>query len=208
MNLNLLTCAVASGLALGVGVGGPARAQQYFNCEYSPRCEAIQNKQCEPSRTLKDKITLIRLHSSSEEVERTWAVLAGFEAEYCSRLGDRGNIVRDFMSFRAKTISKQPGATCADPRACADVFVEAARERWRRDDLEGRIKADLERASGSTAKAVLPTAPEVAAMDPIPPDSWQTTTKAAAPAKAATSARAIAPAKSAAPGKTRTVQTD
>jgi hypothetical protein len=68
MKLNSLVCA----LGLGLGVIAPAYAQEYFNCQYSPRCEAIQNSQCEPDRNLRDKLSLVRLHNSAEEVERTW----------------------------------------------------------------------------------------------------------------------------------------
>jgi hypothetical protein len=194
MNLNLLICVGALGLA----VGGPAHAQQYFNCEYSPRCEAIQNKQCEPARNLKDKITLIRLHTSAGEVERTWAVLIGLEPEYCNRLGDRGNIVRDFVSFRAKAYPKQQEGGCTDPLSCAETFVRVTRERWQRDDLDAKIKADLERSSSGANK----TAPQLAATEAIPAQSWQTTTTAAAQSKVATPAKVVPPGKA----RTRTVQ--
>ena len=210
MNPNLLICLIASVLA--AGVASPAYAQQYFSCDYAPRCEAVQNKQCEPNRTLKDKVTLIRLHNSAEDVERTWAVLAKFEPEYCSRLGDRGNIIRDFLIFRAKVEakpeSKPSGAGCGDPLACAEVFMSAARERWQRDDLDARIKADLERSTSAAIKTAPPVPADFAAAEQIPPDSWETTTKAAAPAKGAPAIKAAAPAKPGPTAKTRTVQSE
>src|SRR5262245_13595290 len=162
MNLNLRICVMASGLAWGVS--GPAYAQQYFNCEYSPRCEAVQNEQCAPIRNLKDKIVLIRLHNSADDVEKTWSVLASFEPEYCGRLGPRGNIVREFVSFRAGSKAKlagAPAAECVDPPACAALFVQAARQRWQRDDLEAKIKADLERTSPAVIKSVQRTPAEL-----------------------------------------------
>jgi hypothetical protein len=210
MSANLLIRLVALGLAMGVG--SAAHAQHYFSCDYAPRCEAVQNKQCAPGRTLKDKISLIRLHNSAEDVERTWAVLASFEPEYCSRLGDRGNIVRDFLSFRAKAEAKpdlKPSAGgCTGPLACAEVFVSTARERWQREDLDARIKADLERSTSAAGKTAQPAPAASAATEQIPPGSWQTTTKAAPPAKGAMPIKAAAPAKSALPAKTRTVQSE
>lgn len=184
MKLNLVVCAlVACALGLGLAAMPPVHAEPYFNCQYSPRCQAIQNKQCEPERDLKDKLGLIRLHNSAEDVERTWLVLAGLEPEYCERLGDRGNIVREFTTFRVKTYPKLNGGSCLSPQECAEAFVKATRERWERDDLEARIKADIERSSealkaGEPRKA---KAPAPAAAAPIAPDSWQTTTEVARP---------------------------
>jgi hypothetical protein len=200
MNLNLPIRVAA--LAFAVGMGSPAFAQQYFNCEYSPRCEAIQNKQCAPNRALKDKVSLIRLHSSAEDVERTWAVLAGFETEYCSRLGDRGNIVREFVSFRAKALPKAQDGSCIDPLACAETFVRVTREHWQRVDLEAQIKTDLERASPAASKTALPSPPQFAAAQPIPAGSWQTTITATTQSKVATPAKVVPPGKT----MTRTVQ--
>src|SRR5262245_63105201 len=180
MKLNPLVCA----LSLGLVAGSPAYAQEYFNCQYSPRCEAIQNKQCEPDRNLKDKITLIRLHNSAEDVERTWLALTGFEAEYCGRLGVRGNIVREFVQFRAKTYPKLSGGHCVSPQECAEAFVRSTRERWERDDLDARIKADLERNSPVALKAAEPaeaTAP--VPTESIAPGGWQTTTEVARPTR-------------------------
>jgi len=171
-------------LGLGVGAVTPAYAQEYFNCEYSPRCEAIQNRQCAPDRNLKDKLSLVRLHNSAEEVERTWLVLAGLEPEYCERLGSRGNIVRDFANFRSRIYPKLHGAACATPQDCAEAYVKSTRERWERDDLDAQIKADLERSS----RAAMRVGGPVKAADPEPaeaiaPDSWQTTTEDTQPTR-------------------------
>lgn len=178
MKRNALVCML--GLALGAMV--PAHAQEYFNCQYSPRCEAIRNSQCEQDRNLKDKFSLVRLHKSAEEVERTWLVLAGLEPEYCGRLGPRGNIVRDFVDFRTKVYPKLYGGACAAPQECAEAFVMTTRQRWERDDLDAKIKADLERSSQGAMRVGGPLRPE----DPqpaksIPPESWQTTTEIARP---------------------------
>jgi hypothetical protein len=167
-------------LGLGLAAAVPAHAQQYFNCEYSPRCEAIQNGQCAPNRNLKDKLSLVRFHASAEDVERTWAVLAAFEPEYCKRLGERGNLVREFTKFRAKPNPALQGGSCADAPACAEAFVWATRERWQRDDLDARIKSELEVDSRAAAKAAPPAA--AAPAGAIAPESWRTTTTAAAPA--------------------------
>ena len=171
-------------LSLGLAAMTPAHAQQYFNCQYSPRCEAIQNKQCEPDRNLKDKITLIRLHSSAEDVERTWLVLAGLEIEYCGRLGARGNIVREYVNFRAKIYPKLYGGSCVSPQECAEAFVKTTRERWERDDLDAKIKADLERSSEAAVQAAEPArAAELAPKEAIAPESWETTTEFARPTR-------------------------
>ena len=121
MKLNALVCA----LGLGLGAMAPAYAQEYFNCQYSPRCEAIQNRQCGPDRNLKDKFSLIRLHKSADDVERTWLVLAGLEPEYCGRLGARGNIIREFVDFRTKVYPKLYWSACTVPQECAEAFVKA-----------------------------------------------------------------------------------
>jgi len=176
MRFNYLVCV----LGLGFWAMPSAYAQEYFNCQYSPRCEAIQNKQCEPDRNLKDKLSLVRLHSSADEVERTWLVLAGLESEYCGRLGSRGNIVRDFVSFRSKTYPKLYGAACAAPQDCAEAYVKSMRERWERDDLDAKIKADLERSSQAAMRVG-----GLRAAESIAPDSWQTTTEVAHPARTA-----------------------
>jgi hypothetical protein len=167
-------------LALGLAAAVPAHAQPYFNCEYSPRCEAIENGQCAPVRDLKDKFALVRSHSSAEAVEKTWSVLAGFEPEYCKRLGERGNLVRAFLSYKDKVYPRLHGATCPDPQVCAEAFVKVTRERWQRDDLEARIKADLEQKSQAAIRAAAPPPPKPAG--DIPAESWQTTTTTAAPA--------------------------
>ena len=161
------------GLVLGVtlAAGGPVYAQPYFNCQYSPRCEAIQNLQCAPERNLKDKLALVRSHNSAEEVEAAWAVLAGFEPEYCARLGDRGNLVREFVTFKTKLYPKLHGRSCAEAEGCAEAFVRATRERWQRDELEAKIKADLERRAGVAPAAAAP---------PAIPESWETRTEVAA----------------------------
>jgi hypothetical protein len=164
-------------LGLGVAAAVPAHAQPYFNCEYSPRCEAIQNGQCAPNRDLKDKLGLVRFHASAGDVERTWAVLAAFEPEYCRRLGERGNLVREFARFKARPEPAMQGDGCADAAACAEAFVRATRERWQRDDLDARIKAELERNSGAAARGSEPHPAE-----PIAPGTWQTTTTSAVPA--------------------------
>jgi hypothetical protein len=161
------------GAALALAI--PASAQEYFNCEYSPRCEAIQNRQCAPTRNLKDKISLVRSHNSAEEVERTWAVLAAFEPEFCGRLGDRGNLVRDFTTFRTKTYPKLHGTACTDPEACAESFVKATRERWEREELDVRIKAELERNSRSAVETREPPVRAPATSAPAVPERWQTT---------------------------------
>jgi hypothetical protein len=86
--------------------------------------------------------------------------------------------------FRSKTYPKLHGAGCATPQDCAEAYVKSTRERWERDDLDAKIKADLERNSqaamriGGPVKAAGP-APAKA----IAPDSWQTTTVAARPTK-------------------------
>jgi hypothetical protein len=180
MRLDHLVCM----LGLGLGAVAPADAQEYFNCEYSPRCEAIQNKQCAPDRNLKDKLSLVRLHNSAEEVERTWLVLAGLELEYCGRLGSRGNIVRDFSNFRTKVYPKLHGSACATPQDCAEAYVKTTRERWERDDLDAKIKADLERSSQAAMRVGGPRQPHVPApADSVVPDHWQTTTEVARPTK-------------------------
>jgi hypothetical protein len=158
-------------LGLGLGLATPAFAQPYFSCEHFPRCEAIQNAQCAPKRTLKDKLTLVRSHNSAEEVERTWAVLSALEPEYCSRLGGRGDIVREFSSFRTRATRILHDGGCADAQACAETFVKVTRERWERADLEARIKADIEARS------------RAAATEPAVPDGWQTTVEPATPAR-------------------------
>ncbi len=99
---------------MGLSFTNPAYAQQYFNCEHFPRCEAIQNYQCEPRRNLKDKLKLVRSHNSAEEVEGTWAVLSSLEPEYCSRLGGRGDIVREFLSFKTKAYPRPHDGGCAE----------------------------------------------------------------------------------------------
>jgi hypothetical protein len=171
-------------LSLGPGMTPPVHAQDYFNCQYSPRCEAIQNRQCEPDRNLKDKFTLVRLHNSAEEVERTWLILAGLESEYCGRLGARGNIVRDFVNFRTKVYPKLHGGSCATPQECAEAFVKSTRERWERDDLEAKIKADLEKRSQAAMRIGGPVRPaDPASAEAIAPDSWQTTTETARPTR-------------------------
>jgi hypothetical protein len=161
---------------------GPAYAEPYFNCEYSPRCEAVQNRQCAPTRNLKDKLALVRSHNSAEEVEAAWAVLAGFEPEYCGRLGDRGNLVREFLTFKTKLYPKLHGGSCSDAQACAEAFVKGARERWDRDDLEARIKAEIERNSKVALKAAAPPVPPTTPPQQTVPESWQTTTEVARPA--------------------------
>jgi hypothetical protein len=171
----------------------PAAAQQYFNCEYSPRCEAIQNKQCAPTRNLKDKLSLVRSHNSAEEVEQTWALLAGFEAEYCSRLGDRGSLVRDFLSYKTRLYPKLHGAACSDPQVCTESFVKSTRDRWEREELDAKIKAELEKRSQAGVKAGNPPATKPAAPPSAAPGSWETTIQVATPAT---------PAKT----RTRTVQ--
>jgi hypothetical protein len=184
MKLNPLVCL----LGLGVAVPTQAYAQEYFNCQYSPRCEAIQNRQCEPDRNLKDKLILVRLHNSAEEVERTWLVLAGLEPEYCGRLGARGNVVREFVNFRANIYPKLYGGSCGVPQACAEAFVKSTREAWERDDLDAKIKADLERNTraamrvGGPADATAPLPPESPA-ESIVPESWETTTEIARPTR-------------------------
>ena len=180
MKRNALVCML--GLALGAMV--PAHAQEYFNCQYSPRCEAIRNSQCEQDRNLKDKFSLVRLHKSAEEVERTWLVLAGLEPEYCGRLGARGNIIREFVDFRTKVYPKLYGSACTAPQECAEAFVKATRERWERDDLDAKIKADLERNSQGAMRIGGPRKPAgPPPTESIPPDSWQTTTEVARPTK-------------------------
>jgi hypothetical protein len=170
-------------LCLGLAVTTPAHGQEYFNCQYSPRCEAIQNKQCEPDRNLKDKIALVRLHNSAEDVERTWLVLAGLEIEYCGRLGARGNIVREFVNFRTKTYPKLFGGRCPNPQECAEAFVKTTRERWERDELDAKIKADLERSS-EVAKVEEPSrTAEPAPKEKIVPEGWKTTTQFARPTR-------------------------
>jgi hypothetical protein len=180
MRLDHLACM----LGLGLGAMTPAHAQEYFNCEYSPRCEAIQNKQCASDRNLKDKLSLVRLHNSAEEVERTWLVLAGLEPAYCGRLGLRGNIVRDFANFRSKVYPKLHGAACAAPQDCAEAYVKSTRERWERDDLDAKIKADLEKSSQAAMRVSGPRrVQDPAPAESIVPDSWQTTTEAARPTR-------------------------
>ena len=162
----------------------PAHAQQYFNCQYSPRCVAILNKQCEPERNLQDKITLVRLHNSAEDVESTWLVLAGLEIEYCGRLGARGSIVREFVNFRVKIYPKLYGGSCVSPQECAETFVKSTREQWERDDLDAKIKADLKRNLEVAVKAAEPARPAgIAAKGTIAPESWETTTEIARPTR-------------------------
>jgi hypothetical protein len=173
MQLHLPICV----LGLGLAAAAPAHAQPYFNCEYSPRCEAIQNGQCASNRDLKDKLSLARFHATADDVERTWSVLAAFEPEYCKRLGERGNLVREFARFKAKPSPELQGGDCADAAACAETFVRATRERWQRDDLDVRIKAELERNSRAAARGSEPPQAEA-----IAPGTWQTTTTAAVPA--------------------------
>jgi hypothetical protein len=182
MKLSLPICLFGLGLA---GVT-PAYAQQYFNCEYSPRCEAIRNTQCAPNRDLKDKITLIRWHNSAEDVERTWAALAGLEAEYCDRLGTRGNIVIELTRFKNTIYPKLYGASCPDPQTCVDAFVKVTRDRWARDDLDAKIKADLEKKSQEAIRRPEPASRKPATSDSILPESWQTTTKISAPPRTRT----------------------
>jgi hypothetical protein len=167
-------------LGFGLAAAAPAHAQPYFSCEYSPRCEAIQNGQCAPNRDLKDKLGLARFHASANDVERTWAVLAAFEPEYCKRLGDRGNLVREYARFKAKPSPALQGDGCADAAECAEAFVRATRERWQRDDLEARIKAELELKSRAAARGSEPPPNEPA--EAIAPGTWQTTTTSAVPA--------------------------
>ena len=142
MKLNALVCA----LGLGLGAMAPAYAQEYFNCQYSPRCEAIQNKQCGPDRNLKDKFSLIRLHKSAEDVERTWLVLAGLELNTAVVL-ERGKYYTGVRGLPDEGLSKAVWSACTVPQECAEAFVKATRERWERDDLDAKIKADLERNS-------------------------------------------------------------
>jgi hypothetical protein len=168
-------------LGTALALAAPASAEEYFNCEYSPRCEAIRNGQCAPTRNLKDKISLIRSHSSAEEVERTWAILAAFEPEYCGRLGDRGSLVRDFVTFRTKVYPKLHGAACTDPQACAESFVKATRERWNREELDARIKAELERNSRSAVDTRELPARSSAASAPAVPERWKTTVEVETP---------------------------
>jgi hypothetical protein len=170
-------------LCLGLAVTPPAQAQEYFNCQYSPRCEAIQNKQCEPERNLNDKITLVRLHNSAEDVERTWLVLAGLEIDYCGRLGARGNIVREFINFRTKTYPKLFGGSCINPQECAEAFVKTTRERWERDELDAKIKADLERGSQVAKVGESARTAEPAPRETIVPERWETTTQIARPTR-------------------------
>jgi hypothetical protein len=191
MRPSLPACVLGAALALAVPA---ASAQTYFNCEFSPRCQAIQNKQCEPTRNLKDKVSLVRSHNSAEEVEKTWAVLVGFEPEYCGRLGDRGNLVRDFatyMAFMTKVYPKLQGTTCADPQACAQSFVRTTRERWEREELDAKIKADLERSSRSPGEQGERPTRNSATSAPAVPEGWQTTVEVQRPA----AKPVIAPAK-------------
>jgi hypothetical protein len=176
----VLVCVLGAALASTI----PASAQQYFNCEYSPRCEAIQDKQCAPTRNLKDKLSLVRSHNSAEEVEQTWAMLAGFEAEYCGRLGDRGSLVREFLTYKTRLYPKLHGAPCADPQVCTESFVKTIRDRWEREELDAKIKAELEKRSQTGVKAGNPPAARPAA--PVP-GSWETTIQVATtPAKTRT----------------------
>jgi hypothetical protein len=184
MRIRRLVDLLSGLLSLGLAAMTPAHAQPYFNCQYSPRCEAILNKQCEPERNLKDKITLVGLHNSAGDVERTWLVLAGLEIEYCGRLGARGSIVREFVNFRAKVYPKLYGGSCISPHECAEAFVKTTRERWERDDLNAKIKADLERSSDVAVNTAEPAQPAaIAPKETIAPESWETTTQFARPTR-------------------------
>lgn len=188
MKLGLPVGLLGLGLAVGPAVGlvwaGPASAQPYFNCEYSPRCEAIRDKTCEPSRTLKDKVSLIPSHNSAEDLEKTWAVLAAFEPEYCAQLGGRGSILRDFVLFKARIDPRLRAERCATPLACAEAFVGATRERWERDALDAKVKADLEMGSRTAITTAEPAPLETSSLGDVALGRWQTTVKAASPARA------------------------
>jgi hypothetical protein len=73
---------------------------------------------------------------------------------------------------------------CANLQACVETFVKVTRERWQRDALEAKIKADLEARSRAAIEASEAAKGIMAgSTEPIVPEDWQTTTKAATPTK-------------------------
>jgi hypothetical protein len=85
------------------------------------------------------------------------------------------------VNFRTKIYPKPHGGDWTAPQECAEAFVKSTRERWEPDDLDAKIKADLERNSRAAMRVGGPADPLPA--EALVPDSWQTTTEVARPTR-------------------------